>query len=174
MLSRLLREKGVLEFIAAAEGLRAEGVAAEFRLVGAMDSRNPTALSQTERERLAASPVDWRGAVDDVRGEIEAADVVVLPSYREGTPRALLEAMAMGRPIITSDAPGCRGVVQPGRTGESVGTRDIAALANAIGRFIRDPTRLTPMGRAARAFVEERYDEAVVIERTLLAYRTAA
>jgi glycosyltransferase involved in cell wall biosynthesis len=174
MLSRLLKEKGVMEFVAAADRLRADGLAADFRLVGALDSRNPTGLTPAQLEALRRSAVVWTGAADDVRPEIEAADVIVLPSYREGTPRALLEAMAMGRPVIATDAPGCRELARPGVTGERIAPRSAEALAEAARRFIADPGRLASMGAAARALVEARYDEAVVIDRTLQAYREVA
>jgi len=171
MLSRLLREKGVMEFVAAATQVRRAGAAAEFRLIGGQDTRNPTALSEHELGLLQASPVAWEGPVDDVRQEIADADVVVLPSYREGTPRALLEAMAMGRAVISTDAPGCRDVVTPGVTGERVPPRDGHALAEAMLSFVADAERLASFGRAGRAFVETRYDERAVIARTLQAYQ---
>lgn len=171
MLSRLLREKGVLEFVAAAERLAAEGANAEFRLVGALDTRNPTGLDPADLRRLQRSPVVWSGAVEDVREELEAADVVVLPSYREGTPRALLEAMAVGRPIVTTDAPGCRDLVQPGVNGFMAPPQDAEGLAEALRRALAAPGAFAAMGRAGRAFVEANYDEAAVIERTLRAYR---
>jgi glycosyltransferase involved in cell wall biosynthesis len=172
MVSRVLKSKGVMEFVEAAERLAASGAAAEFRLVGGYDHTAPSGLTDADMARLERSPVRWPGPTDDVRIELAEADVVVLPSYyREGTPRALLEAMATGRPIITANTPGCRDLVRPGVTGECVPPRDSHALAEAMARMVGDVARLQAMGQAARAFVAEHYDEATVIETTLAAYR---
>lgn len=164
MLARLLREKGVVEFMEASEALMSAGDEASFTLVGAQDTRNPTGLSPSELARLAASPVDWRGATDDVRPFIAEADVIVLPSYREGTARVLLEAMAMGKPVVTTDVPGCANLVSPGTTGLIVPARDPGALAQAMREMIARRAALPTMGKAARAFVEKAYDEARVLE----------
>ncbi len=170
MVSRLLRDKGVMDFVEAAERLTAVGVQAEFHLAGAVDTRNPSGLITAEIARLKASPVKWVGALHDVRPELADADVMVLPSYREGTPRVLLEGMAMAKPIITTDAPGCRQLVNPGVNGFLIPVRDPAALAQAMGWFLEDPVRRESMGKAARRFVELHYSEDVVLDRFLASY----
>jgi len=171
MISRLIKDKGVMTFVDAAESALRRGVQAEFVLVGPRDDANPDALSPEEMCRLAASPVRWIGPVDDVRDTLAFADVVVLPSsYREGIPRSLLEAMAVGRPIITTDSPGCRDLVVPGRTGYLVEPRDAAGLADAFVQCARNADALALMGTYARQFVVEHFDEAIVISRTLALY----
>jgi glycosyltransferase involved in cell wall biosynthesis len=170
MVARLLREKGVMEFMEAAEQARAAGANAEFRLVGAQDTRNPTGLDESQIARLKTSPVEWIGPLEDVRAELAAADVVVLPSYREGTPRSLLEAMAVGRPVVTTDAPGCRQLVEPGINGLLVPPKTVEPLAAALKQMANMPERLPQMGDAACDFVRRNYDEAGVIEMTISAY----
>ncbi len=158
LIARLLGDKGIREYVAAAARLRARWPDTEFHLVGPLDT-NPDAIARNEVERWHASgDVIWHGRLDDVRPAIAAAHVYVLPSYREGTPRTVLEAMAMGRPIITTDAPGCRETVQEGVNGFLVPARDGEALAAAMERFLGHPDLVARMGLAARRLAEERYD----------------
>lgn len=169
MLSRLIREKGVMEFVAAAAAAAAIHPM-EFRLVGSTDAHNPTDLTPGELETIRTSPVIRHDAVEDVREHLAWADVVVLPSYREGTPRALLEAMATARAIVTTDAAGCRDLVRAGANGLLVPPRDAGALALAMVELASDATRLTRMGAAGRQIVEVDFDERSVIAVTLDAY----
>lgn len=113
---------------------------------------------QVKAERLADGTLSYLGRLSDVRPAIAACSVYVLPSYREGTPRTVLEAMAMGRPVITTDAPGCRETVAHGDNGFLVPVRSVEALEHAMNRFIADPTLIPRMGRRAREIAEEKYD----------------
>ena len=111
---------------------------------------------------LSRSIVQWHGETDDVRPFIAASHVYVLPSYREGTPRTVLEAMALGRAVITTDAPGCRETVVDGVNGFLVETQSAEAVARAMLRFIEAPELVDRMGREARRIAEERYDVRIV------------
>jgi glycosyltransferase involved in cell wall biosynthesis len=158
MMARLLREKGVYEFVDAARAIRAQYRDARFVLLGAVDA-NPGSLRREEVEAwVREGTIEWPGHVEDVRPWIADSSVYVLPSYREGVPRSTQEAMAMGRPIITTDAVGCRETVRDGYNGFSVPVRDADALAVAMRKFIEDPALITSMGAASRQLAEERFD----------------
>ena len=158
LIARLLGDKGIREYAQAAAIVRNRYPDARFHLVGGLDP-NPDALSEEEvRCWVAAGDIIWHGALDDVRPAIAATHVYVLPSYREGTPRTVLEAMAMGRPVITTDAPGCRETVRPGVTGLLVPVRDVPALAEAMERFLAAPESIRQMGCAAHNLALEKYD----------------
>jgi glycosyltransferase involved in cell wall biosynthesis len=167
---RMLRDKGVREFVEAARMLRDQGVDARFQLLGALDPDSPAGIAREEFEvMIADSAVDYLGVAEDVAPFLAAATAVVLPSYyNEGVPRSLLEAAAMGRPLITTDFPGCRDALVDGETGYLCKPRDAASLANAMERLthLSDEGRAT-MGRASRAFVEAHFDERRVIEAYL-------
>ena len=115
--------------------------------------------------------VDWSGQLDDVRDKLAAADMVVLPSYREGTPRSLLEAMAVGRPLVTTDVPGCRNVVQDSVNGFLVDSHDPVMLADAMAKLIEDEDLRDRMGHASRELAEAVFDEREVIRQTIEVYR---
>jgi glycosyltransferase involved in cell wall biosynthesis len=158
MMARLLREKGVYEFVSAARAVRRRHPAARFILLGDVDS-NPGSLQREEVEAwVRDATIEWPGHVDDVRPWIAASSVYVLPSYREGVPRSTQEAMAMGRAIITTDAVGCRETVRDGYNGFLVPVRDSESLAAAMLRFIDSPDLVTQMGAASREIAEERFD----------------
>lgn len=163
MIARLLRDKGVSEYLEAARRVRAVYPAAQFHLVGPFDS-NPTAISPDDiATAQARGDIVYHGATDDVRPFLERCHVYVLPSYREGTPRSVLEAMATGRPVITTDAPGCRETVNPGENGFLVPPREVAPLVDAMTRFINmAPAELNRMAAAARRRAELKYDVATV------------
>lgn len=172
MIGRLLVEKGVREFVAAANIVLAKYPAARFSIVGGSDLRNPSALSEAELAAMRnAGRIEWIGEVSDVRPYIEATDVVVLPSYREGLPRALLEGAAMGRALITTDAPGCRDVVQEGINGYLVPVADGHALAIAMMRYIENPALVGEHGVQGRRLVEQKFDEEMVISRFISSYQ---
>lgn len=171
MIGRLLREKGVSEFMAAAERIKERFPEASFALLGGADPRNPSALPDSQIAEIRASQVvNWVGEVLDVRPFIADADVVVLPSYREGLPRSLLEGAAMGRALIATDVPGCRELVVEGETGHLARAADAQSLAAAMARFCDNPQSIPAMGRAAREFVSARYDLKLVNAATLDAY----
>jgi glycosyltransferase involved in cell wall biosynthesis len=159
MISRVLADKGVREYAGAARMLRMTHPGIQCRLLGPVDTGNPTAIPGAELQRWTAEgAIEYIPEVKDVRPYLAAADVVVLPSYREGMPGALLEAMAMGKPVVATDVPGCRDAVIHRRTGLLVPPRDIAALAAAMGTLMRDPELRTAMGLSARARAVEVFD----------------
>jgi glycosyltransferase involved in cell wall biosynthesis len=169
LVARLLKDKGVQEFADAASLLKSSYPGAEFILLGFKDSQNPNAVSE---EQLALWQekgwVTFWGSSSDVRGPLALADCVVLPSYREGTPRTLLEAAAMGRPLVATDVPGCREVVRHGLNGLLCRPRDAQDLANQMQAILQMPAeQLAQMGQVSRQYVEERYDEQRVIDAYL-------
>jgi len=173
LMARLLRDKGICEYVAAARTLRAKYPEAVFRLAGWIDD-NPAAVSERElRAWVAEGAVEYLGRLDDVRLALAGASVYVLPSYREGTPRTVLEAMAMGRPVVTTDAPGCRETVRHGVNGYLAPVRDAGALARAMERFLVEPELIEAMGRKSRQIAAEKYDvrkvNAVILETMGLA-----
>jgi glycosyltransferase involved in cell wall biosynthesis len=158
LIARMLREKGVYDFVEAARQVRARYVQVRFLLVGGTDT-NPGSLTEAElRSWVSEGLVEWLGQVKDVRPWFAQASVFVLPSYREGMPRCSLEAMAMGRPVITTDSIGCRETVQDGVNGFFVPVRDPAALAQAMMRFVESPDLIVKMGQEGRRIAEERFD----------------
>jgi len=157
MIARLLGDKGVREFGAAAAMLKASHPDVRVALAGYLDP-SPDSISQGELDRIIASGVEFLGKLEDVRPALSDCSVYVLPSYREGTPRSVLEAMAAGRGIITSDAPGCRETVVHGVNGFLVPVRDSVALYRAMLWFVTEPARAIEMGRASRALAKSRYD----------------
>lgn len=171
LIARLLRDKGVVEYVEAARRVRAVHPDARFHLLGAVDAENRSAIdAATLSAWLAEGVVEHLGTTDDVRPFIAEADCVVLPSYREGAPRTLIEAAAMARPLIATDVPGCRAVVEAGVSGFLCRVRDADSLAEAMLRFLAlPPEARAAMGRAARAHMERDYDEAHVVA----AYRQA-
>jgi glycosyltransferase involved in cell wall biosynthesis len=170
--ARMLWDKGVGEFVEAARALRAEGTQARFALVGDPDFDNRAAIPAAQLARWKAEgAVECWGHREDMREVYAQAHVVCLPSYREGLPKALMEAAAAGRPLVAADVPGCREVVRHEETGLRVPARDAAALARALRRLIEDePLRRRLGARARRAAVEELSQE-LVCERTLGVYR---
>jgi glycosyltransferase involved in cell wall biosynthesis len=167
MVARLLRDKGVQEFAEAAAALRAGGSSARFQLLGAVGVANPTAITPEElRTWVQTGAIEYLGEADDVRPHIAAADCVVLPSYREGTARVLLEASAMGKPVVASDVPGCRDPVEDGKTGILCAARSASALADALAQMATlSAEDRHAMGQAGRAKIEAEYDERIVIAR---------
>lgn len=158
MVARLLRDKGVYEFADAARMVRAQRPECRFRLVGWIDG-NPAAIRQADLDAwVRAGTLEHTGFLEDVRPELQAASVFVLPSYREGTPLSTLEAMAIGRPIITTDAPGCRRTVVDGANGRRVPAGDAEALAAACLELAADAQLRERMGRRSRELAAEQFD----------------
>ncbi|MEX0696795.1 MAG: glycosyltransferase family 4 protein, partial [Dongiaceae bacterium] len=172
LVARMLWDKGVGEFVAAARLLKRRGVAARLVLAGPPDPENPAAIPEAVlRAWQAEGAVEWRGAVADIAGLWAEASIAVLPSYREGLPKALLEAAACGRPLVAADVPGCREIVRPGATGVLVPPRDAGALADAIELLADDAALRARLGRQARALAEAEFAEEIVVRRTLDLYR---
>jgi glycosyltransferase involved in cell wall biosynthesis len=165
MIARLLRDKGVGEFVDAARIVRATRPEARFRLLGAIGAENRTAVDRPTVEGwVREGVVEYLGTTGDVRPAIAAATCVVLPSYREGAPRTLIEAAAMARPLIATDVPGCRSVVDADRSGLLVRVRDSADLARACLTMIGlSPAARAAMGAAGRSKMEHEFDESVVV-----------
>ena len=158
LIARLLGDKGVREYAQAARIVKEKYPQAQFDLVGWIDD-NPDAIEQKELDNwINAGLFNFWGKLDDVKPAIAASSIYVLPSYREGTPRTVLEAMAMGRPIITTDAPGCRETVIDGYNGYLVPVKAVEELAAAMERFIVNPELIIEMGKASRQLVEEKFD----------------
>lgn len=158
MIARLLGSKGVREYAEAARRVRRDHASVDFGLVGWIDE-GPDAIRADELDVwVADGTLEHLGRLEDVRSAISDCSVYVLPSYREGTPRTVLEAMAMGRPIITTDAPGCRETVEEGENGFLVGVQSIDDLEQAMRKFITDPELASRLGARSRQIAEDRYD----------------
>lgn len=168
LIARLLRAKGIGYYAEAAKRLKARYPQAKFVLVGWMD-HSSRGMPGTEVDHWVREGwIDYLGPLDDVRPVIAAASVYVLPSfYGEGVPRSILEAMAMGRPIITTDAPGCRETVQSGKNGYLVPLHDSVKLAEAMEHFLINPASIPVMGAASRQLAEEKFDVRAV-NRTIM------
>lgn len=170
--ARLLWDKGVGEYVAAARRLHAQGRPIDFLLAGAPDPGNPAAVPESVlQEWTREGLIQCLGHVDDMPALFRSVDAVVLPSYREGLPKGLIEAAAAGLPLITTDVPGCREVVTDGVTGLLVPARDSDALATAIDRLHSDPGLRERLGAAARRKALAEFDERIVIHRTVEVYR---
>jgi glycosyltransferase involved in cell wall biosynthesis len=175
LIARLLWDKGVGEYVEAARLVRAEVPNARFRLLGFLDVANRTAVPRSNVEAwVAEGLIDYLGESDDVRPHIAAGGGIVLPSYREGLPRTLLEGAALAKPLIATDVPGCRQVVDHGVNGLLCKARDARALADAMLTMLRmTPEERKAMGTAGRRKVEAEYDEKIAIARYLDAIRDA-
>lgn len=163
--ARLIREKGIKEFCAAAADLKFTHPNARFQILGPFDRESKSAVTEGDLNAWMGASVEYLGEASDVRIYLRRAHCVVLPSYyKEGTPRSLLEAAAIGRPIITTDLPGCRDVVEVGVTGYLVPGRDSAALAEAMRRVCDMPdSALLKMAREARVRAERLFSEEIII-----------
>jgi glycosyltransferase involved in cell wall biosynthesis len=169
--ARLLWDKGVQEYVDAARSLKAIEPKVRCQILGFVDVDNRTAIPRSRLEGWVAEGwIKYLGATDDVRPFIEQADCIVLPSYREGLPRALLEGSAMGKPLIATDVPGSREVVDDSRTGFLCQARSARSLADAMLRMVRlAPQERDEMGVAGRAKVEREFSQSIVIEEYLAA-----
>lgn len=169
LVARLMWDKGVREYIEAARELHATYPQAAFRILGFLDVANPSAIPRVQVESwVREGIIEYLGPTDDVRPFVADADCVVLPSYREGVPRTLLEAAAMARPVIATDAPGCRDTVLDGESGFLCRVADAADLARTFREFIALPlAQRHTMGLRGRQFVEDRFSERFVIDRYL-------
>ncbi|MDQ2151016.1 glycosyltransferase family 4 protein [Alcaligenaceae bacterium C4P045] len=159
MAARLLIDKGVREYVEAARVLRERGVPVRMQLAGNPDPGNPASITDDEVAAWRAQgDVECLGERDDIPALYAESHIVALPSYREGLPKALLEAAAAGRAVVTTDVPGCRDAIEPDVTGVLVPVKDAASLADSIGQLAQDETLRTSMGLAGRALAEQAFD----------------
>jgi glycosyltransferase involved in cell wall biosynthesis len=165
LIARLLRDKGIVEFVDAARHIRKSHPHTRFQLLGPLGAANRTALADGEvASWIEEGIVEYLGETDDVQPFLQVAHCVVLPSYREGTPRALLEAAAVGRPLIATDVPGCREVVDAGVNGLLCDVKNASSLAAAMRQFLDMPLeKQLEMGVAGRLKMEKEFDEKLVI-----------
>jgi glycosyltransferase involved in cell wall biosynthesis len=171
LIARMLRDKGVMEFLGAAERLLASGVVARFVLVGDPDPGNPASISaETLQVWNGRCGVEWWGWRNDVAAALQQAHIVCLPSYREGLPKSLLEAAACGLPIVTTDAVGCRDVVEDGLNGYLVPVKECTSLAAALQKLINSPSLRSSMGQKSRIRAETEFSSERVIAETLAVY----
>lgn len=169
--ARLLSDKGVREFAAAARKLHQYG-GTRFVLVGDVDAGNPASLTRAEVQHwVDEGLLEWWGHRDDMPAVLSAASIVVLPSYREGLPKVLVEAAACGRAVVTTDVPGCRDAVAPGASALLVPSHDADALTDAIRKLIDDPALRARFGQAGRQLAEAAFDIRHIINQNLAIYR---
>lgn len=172
MAARLLKDKGVYEFLEAVRVLRQRGIDASFRLIGAPDPGNPSSVEQSQLDAWAAEGiVELLGHRSDIAQQYAAATIVCLPSYREGLPKSLIEAAACGRAIVTTNVPGCRDAIEPDLTGLLVPVRDPVALADAIQCLIESSTLRQRMGFAGRKLAEREFAIENVVRKHLDIYQ---
>lgn len=172
MAARLLKDKGVVEFVEAARLLKSRGANARFWLAGAPDPDNPTSVTEDEVSAWGkVGLIEPLGFRKDVAAVFARSHLIVLPSYREGLPKVLIEAAACGRAVVTTDTPGCRDAIVPGETGLLVPPRDAPALADAIQSLLENPERRRQMGAAGRRLAEREYGIDQVIAAHLAIYR---
>jgi glycosyltransferase involved in cell wall biosynthesis len=170
--ARILGDKGAREFVEAARLLRERGTKARFVMVGRTDPANPTDIGEaTLRDWIASGWIEWWGYATEMPAILAKSHVICMPSYREGLPRGLIEAAAVGRAIVTADVPGCREIVRDGINGLLVPVRDAPATANAIQRLLDDPDMRRRMGRAGRGIAEAEYSVGKFVADTLAVYR---
>jgi glycosyltransferase involved in cell wall biosynthesis len=172
MASRMLWDKGVGEFVEAARRLIQEGHTARFVLVGRSDEHNPAAIPKRQLHRWQEEGiVEWWGHRDDMPQVLASATIVVLPSYREGLPKILLEAAAAGKAIVATEVPGCREIVRNGVNGCLVPAKDSVALTRAIARLLGDPGLRADMGARGREIAVKEFSVGTVVGEMLSLYR---
>lgn len=172
---RMLRDKGVVEFVEAAHILRDRGSDAIFRLLGDPDPDNPASLSHSELVAFAqAVNIEWQPFEADISTALARCTIVALPSYREGFPKSLIDAAAAGRPMVAADVPGCRDAIIPGVTGYLCEARSASSLADALERLLSQPQLIKSMGEAARRDAEGRFDIRQVVAKHLEIYASLA
>ena len=167
-IARLLKEKGVYEYLKAAENVKGKYPETIFYILGGFDVDNPFALRKSELDSyLSSGIVDYPGYVKNVANYLNKSSVFVLPSYREGFPRSTQEAMAIGRPIITTDVPGCRETVEEGINGYLIPPYDTDALTDKMLKFIEQPELINRMGRESRRIAESKFDISEVNDKLI-------
>jgi glycosyltransferase involved in cell wall biosynthesis len=178
LISRLITDKGVLEYIDAVRKLRSEGLDARFQILGAIDSEHKRGIKkEVIKEWIDSGTIEYLGTTEDVRYFIQQADCIVLPSYREGTPRTLLEAASSSKPIVATNVPGCNHVVENNVNGLLCNLKDANDLADKMHTMaLFDDTVLKNMGQRGRQKMEAEYNESIVINKylgTLTALKSA-
>lgn len=170
--SRMLRDKGVKEFVDAAKYLKNEGTQAKFVLVGKVDHDNPSHISEKQIQHWQQQGIiEWWGHRDDMPHVLKSAHIVVLPSYREGCPKVLLEASASGRPVVATSVPGCREIVRDGDNGFLVPRKDPVRLAKAVKMLLDNAALRARMGLRGREIVMREFSAASVAKQTLTVYK---
>jgi len=174
LISRLIYDKGILEYIDAIEALKNEGVTAKFQILGQIDEEHKRGIpSETIQNWIEQNQIEYLGTTDDVRSYIEKADCIVLPSYREGTPKTLLEAASMAKPIVATNVPGCNSVVKDGKNGFLCNLKDSTDLAIKMKKmFSQDVESRRQMGEFSRKYVKQNFDEQIVIDKYISAINT--
>jgi len=172
LISRMLWDKGVGEFVEAAKSTKRNLPTVKFLLVGSPDYGNPNTVPEKFlKDQNANGCIEWIEHVDDVKPFIVKSDVVVLPSYREGLPKVLLEAASCGRAIVATDVPGCREIVEHGINGLLVPPKDVNSLAEAMFKLAKDPGLRLQMGQNGRKKVLREFDDKIVIKKTMEIYK---
>ena len=172
MAARLLRDKGVFEFVEAARLLQGRGFSVEMRLVGSPDLGNPTSVTQQGVDQWESEGyVELLGYRENIAAQYTAANIVCLPSYREGLPKSLVEAAACGRAVVTTDVPGCRDAITPNETGLLAPVKNAGALADAIEHLVSQPELRKQMGQAGRALAEEAFAIEKIVGQHMSIYR---
>lgn len=175
MAARLLKDKGVMEYVEAASLLRAKGVNARFLLVGPLDPGNPSSINEKQlKQWVENEDIEYVGYCQNIPHLFSEANIVVLPSYREGLPRVLAEAAACGRAVVTTDVPGCRAAIIPDKTGLLAKARDSASLADAIGILLVNHSLRDSMGKQGRQLAERDFTIAKIIDEHLSIYSTVS
>lgn len=170
--SRLLRDKGIYEFVQAAEILKKRGVSAKFYLVGEIDKKNPSSISSHDLNKIKKrGHVQVLGFKKNISKIYQNSHIVCLPSYREGLPKSLIEAAAACRPIVTTNVPGCRDSIIPNKTGLLVPVKDAVRLANSIQWLINNPNKRISMGRAGRQLAKKEFQIKNVVQKHLAIYK---
>jgi len=167
LISRLIYDKGILEYIEAIDSLKNRGIDAKFQLLGPIDEKHKRGIPEAMiYDWIEKSQIEYLGVTEDVRTYIEKADCIVLPSYREGTPKTLLEAASMAKPIVTTDVPGCRNVVIDGQNGYLCAPKNAEDLANKMFDLYKlDSDALQLMGSKGRQLIVDKFDERIVIDK---------
>lgn len=174
VVSRMLREKGIIEVIQAARVLNKRNVDVRIKLIGAPDPENPSSIpTETLQEWHDEGLVEWLGYCEDIRQVWANAHIAVLPSHREGFPKSLIEATASGRPAITTDTIGCREVIEDGVSGFVVPLCDAEAIADALEKLVSDPALRRRMGSAARERTERMFADTIIADKTMEFYHQA-
>jgi len=171
LVSRMLYDKGVEDFVHAVRLVKGQGIEARFVLVGDTDPENPAAIPVDILQTWSdEGMIEWRGRQENMPEVYSQAHVVVLPSHREGFPKTVIEASACSRPVITTDVPGCRDAISPDETGLLVPVKDPVALADAMIDLINNQEKRTRMGKAGRKLVEEKYSTDIINSQFLDLY----
>lgn len=169
--SRILGDKGVREYCEAARIIKERGINARFLLAGSTDPSNPTSIPESELKTYEQDGlIELVGHTEDIPSLFKSCNIVVLPSYREGLPKVLIEAAACGRAVITTDVPGCRDAIEEGVTGILVPVKDKTSLADALQELILNPEKCRQMGAAGRELAEREYDINKVVDTHLRIY----